>query len=421
MNMFVKWMIVTLSLTLLAGSVLAQENDLFKKAPWSFSPGFSYTTREGDEPVEDSLNLSLKMGYDQNARITYEFGMDIMPSLKHRTWTNPNKFQIDKDTWGIRFGGDAFLHLRNIEDLHFDPYVGAGVGVTYYADDLSDGHYVPSFQGDLGFFYHFNDTWAVRADYRYEFISIELGSDIRTEIHNNINLSLNYRFGAETGPRFELIGGKDDSDQDGLLDDIEIEIGTDPYNADTDDDGLNDGDEVNKYKTDPLNADSDWDALVDGAEILTYNTNPLERDTDGGGVADGHEVIEDMTNPLQPEDDLQLYTLNIEFDYDKTDVRPEYFDQLDVIVKVLERDEKAHASVEGHADKRPKSDAKYNKQLSERRANAVVEYLIDVGGIAEERLSFKGFGFDRPLVPNDSEENMQKNRRTDIYISGAGD
>lgn len=415
-----KWLLYGLTaaeVVLFQGASFAQYNDLFERAPWTFSPGFSYTMREGDEPVEDSLNLSLKLGYDYNPRITYEFGLDIMPVLKHREWESDKKFQIDDDTWGVRGGGDAFLHLRNIKDLHFDPYVGAGAGLTYYEKDLSDGNLVPSVQGDMGFFYHFNDEWALRADYRYEFISIEISDDdLRAENHNNFNLSVNYRFGAKTPQRFEVVGGAADSDMDGLLDDEETEIGTDPYNADTDDDGLSDGDEVKKFKTDPLNADSDWDGLKDGSEVLVYKTEPLNADTDKGGVSDGHEVIEDNTNPLDPADDMQLYTLNIEFDYDKSVIRPEYYDQLDVIVKVLQRDPTAHAKVEGHADKRARSDRKYNIQLSERRAQAVVEYLIDIGGISPDRLSSKGFGFDNPVAPNDTEANMQKNRRTDIYI-----
>ena len=414
-----KWLlcgVVAAEVVLFQGVALAQYNDLFERAPWTFSPGVSYTIREGDEPVEDSANLSLKLGYDKNPRLTYEFGMDLMPVLKHRTWESTKKFQIDDDTWGVRGGGDAFLHLRNIKDLHFDPYVGAGLGLTYYEKDLSDGNIVPSAQGDLGFFYHFNDEWALRADYRHEFISIEFGSDVRAEMHNNFNLSVNYRFGAKTPKRFEVVGGVADSDMDGLLDEEETQIGTDPYNADTDDDGLGDGDEVKKYKTDPLNPDSDWDGLKDGSEVLVYKTNPLLADTDNGGVSDGHEVIEDNTNPLDPADDMQLYTLNIEFDYDKAVVRPEYYDQLDVIVKVLQRDPAVHAKVEGHADKRKKSDRKYNLQLSERRAKAVVEYLVDIGGIDASRLSSKGFGFDAPVAPNDTEANMQKNRRTDIYI-----
>ena len=45
---------------------------------------------------------------------------------------------------------------------------------------------------------------------------------------------------------------------------------------------------------------------------------------------------------------------------------------------------------------------------------------MDVGGIARTRLTYKGYGFDRPVAPNDTEENMQKNRRTEIYIRPSG-
>ena len=61
----------------------------------------------------------------------------------------------------------------------------------------------------------------------------------------------------------------------------------------------------------------------------------------------------------------------------------------------------------------------YNEKLSERRAKAVLDYLVEVGGIEQARLTYKGYGFTRPVAPNDTEENMQKNRRTEIYIRGS--
>jgi outer membrane protein OmpA-like peptidoglycan-associated protein len=74
--------------------------------------------------------------------------------------------------------------------------------------------------------------------------------------------------------------------------------------------------------------------------------------------------------------------------------------------------------VEGHADKRPTSKRKYNLELSQRRASTVRQYLLSNGeGIAPERITAKGFGFDRPVAPNDTEENMQKNRRVMIVIN----
>ncbi len=58
-----------------------------------------------------------------------------------------------------------------------------------------------------------------------------------------------------------------DSDNDGLTDAEEKTLGTDPFNPDTDGDGLFDGEEVKVYKTDPLNPDTDGDGFKDGAEV----------------------------------------------------------------------------------------------------------------------------------------------------------
>ena len=101
-----------------------------------------------------------------------------------------------------------------------------------------------------------------------------------------------------------------DMDGDGLTDDEEKELGTDPKNPDTDNDGVSDGDEK-KDGTDPQNPDSDNDGLKDGEEKelgtdpnnpdsdndgLTdkeeqeLGTNPTNEDTDGDGLKDGEEV-----------------------------------------------------------------------------------------------------------------------------------
>ncbi|WP_376768505.1 hypothetical protein, partial [Nocardioides pelophilus] len=103
-----------------------------------------------------------------------------------------------------------------------------------------------------------------------------------------------------------------DSDDDGLTDDEEGTIGTDPLDPDTDNDGINDGDEVDgttntdygNAPTDPLDPDSDDDGLTDGEETGTHNTDPNDPDTDDGGVPDGIEVDVDGTDPLDGTDDL---------------------------------------------------------------------------------------------------------------------
>jgi len=390
-----------------------QVPSLFERAPWTLSAGLGVVKFEGDEPVEDGLFLSLKLGYSLSPRWTVEGELGLMPSLPNREFGD-DRFSLDDNIWAVRLGADILYHLRNVEDMRVDPYLSAGAGVNLYEEALENGSSALMFGGGGGIFWHFNDSWALRTDGRV------MVTGEASEVNLYATAGVTWRIGAHLPPLYMIGGGELDSDGDGLTDYEEIYIyGTDPYDPDTDGDGLTDGEEVLLYMTDPLNPDTDFDMLSDGDEVYIYGTDPLNPDTDFGGVADGHEVLEDFTDPLDPSDDLMLFSLNIEFDYDKADLRPVYFDDLDVIVRVLQRDDIATAKIEGHADKRPASGRPYNLSLSRRRAKAVHDYLVSKG-IAPSRLSYEGYGFDRPVAPNDTEENMQRNRRTEIYVRPGG-
>ena len=114
----------------------------------------------------------------------------------------------------------------------------------------------------------------------------------------------------------------DDRDGDGLTNDEEEGLGTDPDNPDTDGDGIDDGTEVgDEDPTDPLNPDTDGDRLCDGPEdvedictggedmnadgvVDDDETDPNNPDTDGGTVSDGDEVLDLGTDPLDASDDI---------------------------------------------------------------------------------------------------------------------
>ncbi len=81
-----------------------------------------------------------------------------------------------------------------------------------------------------------------------------------------------------------------DADKDGLTDEEELELGTDPNDADSDNDRLSDGFEVREFGTNPLAADSDEDGLGDGDELEVFKTDPLDADSDGDGVDDATEI-----------------------------------------------------------------------------------------------------------------------------------
>lgn len=116
-------------------------------------------------------------------------------------------------------------------------------------------------------------------------------------------------------------------------------------------------------------------------------------------------------------DDLVLYTLQIEFDTDAAVIRSAYFADLDKIGKALAREPEATARIDGHADRRDSSSPEYNQQLSRRRAAAVADYLQTKAGIAAKRLTAAGFGYERPLEPNDPANGSPKNRRVEVLIN----
>ena len=93
-----------------------------------------------------------------------------------------------------------------------------------------------------------------------------------------------------------------DADNDGLSDEDEIAIGSDPGNPDTDGDGLDDGLEVD-FGSDPLDDDTDGDGLDDSEEVLELGTDPTQVDTDNDGIDDGTEVLVFETDPLDEDTD----------------------------------------------------------------------------------------------------------------------
>jgi len=102
---------------------------------------------------------------------------------------------------------------------------------------------------------------------------------------------------------------------------------------------------------------------------------------------------------------------NIFFDFDKYDLRPESSQELDRWVKFLLENRELQMEIDGHTDSIG-TDA-YNKKLSARRAEAVVNYLIEKG-IATARITSVGFGESRPVATNDTPAGRQLNRRVEI-------
>ena len=106
---------------------------------------------------------------------------------------------------------------------------------------------------------------------------------------------------------------------------------------------------------------------------------------------------------------------NIFFDYNKSTLQPESYAELDRVVEILSKQPNLKIEISGHTDNQ--GSLKYNTDLSESRAKTVVDYLIGKG-IAENRLTYKGYAYEKPIATNDTEEGRSANRRVEFKILG---
>ena len=104
---------------------------------------------------------------------------------------------------------------------------------------------------------------------------------------------------------------------------------------------------------------------------------------------------------------------NIFFDFDKSTVLQQSYNELKGLIEILHKYPKMKIEVGGHTDGRGSID--YNLRLSESRAKAVVDYLISKG-IDPARLKYKGYGKSQPIDTNNTEEGRARNRRVEFKI-----
>lgn len=99
------------------------------------------------------------------------------------------------------------------------------------------------------------------------------------------------------------------------------------------------------------------------------------------------------------------------FDFDKYKIKPQAYPLLDEVVRVLKKNPDVKIRIDGYTDSI--GTPQYNMKLSDRRAKAVVHYLVK-HGIAADRLSFEGHGLTHPIASNKTKEGRAKNRRCEL-------
>jgi OOP family OmpA-OmpF porin len=135
-------------------------------------------------------------------------------------------------------------------------------------------------------------------------------------------------------------------------------------------------------------------------------------DSDGDGVTDDKDQC--PNTPIGATVDARgcwIYAAVVLFDFGSAEIKSEAHPMLNEASDVLKKNSEVNFQVDGHTDSN--GPAEYNIKLSERRANAVMEYLVSKG-VDAKRLTIKGFGLTKPAVSNDTKEGRAKNRRVEL-------
>ncbi len=174
----------------------------------------------------------------------------------------------------------------------------------------------------------------------------------------------------------------------------------------------------------PPPPDSDGDGIADPNDRcpntpqgIAVDANGCPLDEDGDGVPDYLDecpgtpigaAVDAKGCHFEDEEAISEEVL-IEFDFDSSELRPNEYGDVRRIAEFMREHPQADAVIEGHTDSMGTD--RYNQRLSQERARALLDRLVDVEGIAASRISATGYGESRPIASNDTDEGRQRNRR----------
>ena len=197
---------------------------------------------------------------------------------------------------------------------------------------------------------------------------------------------------------------------------------------------------VTNENDNPLDADLRWSVLTTNENVGNLNSDPQTGEylivlpvgknygyyAEKGGYYSVSNNI-DLTNEESFQEltvNIKLFSIkslreisiklnNIYFDFDKYELKPESFSELDRLYKFLSDNPEVKIEISAHTDS--KGSDEYNLNLSQKRAESVVNYLV-TKGIGSSRMIPKGYGKSHPVADNSTEEGRALNRRVEMKI-----
>ena len=172
--------------------------------------------------------------------------------------------------------------------------------------------------------------------------------------------------------------------------------------------------------SDRAEADSDGDGIPDYADLCMDTPAGVNVGQDGcarrskvAQVTTHRKIIDHQTGPKNSPSAEPGPIQKILFDFDRAELKPQYYSILDETAAMLSRNPQKQAEIQGHTDNIGTKE--YNQNLSEKRARIVEHYLVQKG-VAKDRLFPKGFGFKVNAASNEYEAGRALNRRVEILL-----
>ncbi|MCF8035776.1 MAG: outer membrane beta-barrel domain-containing protein [Desulfobacteraceae bacterium] len=405
--------VLAVVLGITSGAAAGHRADSFMISP--FIGGYAF---DSDLNLEDELTYGLGFGYNFTENLAAEAVFN---------YTDTELDSGASDVEGYLYRLDALYHF--MPEKRLVPYLAAGMGAFDFDPETGDGE--TEFSGNIGagVKYFLNESIALRADVR----------DVMTFPENNLLYTAGLTF---------YLGGKEkaaeaaaaattekrpDSDGDGVYDehdqcpDTQSGVAVDNRGCAVDSD--NDG--VPDYRDDcgntPLGAevdaggcalDADNDGVIDHRdecagtpEGASVDDKGCAADADGDGVADYKDECGSTPEGASVNARGCWVVEDLQFEVGKAEIRPAYHDNLNAIVSILRQNPEIDVEIQGHTDSQ--GGAEMNQQLSERRAAAVRDYLVEQG-VDANRLDYEGYGETDPVASNDTAQGRAENRRVEI-------
>lgn len=409
-------MLLAFVLVFAASAHAGHRADSFTLSP--FVGGYLFDS-DPDPGFDDDITYGLGVGYNYTENFGVEAAFNYVDTEFENTATGVE---------GALYRIDGLYHFR--PDNRLVPYAAAGLGAFDF--DVDGGGDETEFSANFGggLKYFLNKTIALRADVR----------DVMTfpESHLLYTAGLTFYIGGDTEekvtPEPAAAAAPDrDKDGDGVIDKIDrcpdtpagVEVGNRGCALDGDVDGV--PDYVDQCPDTPIGADvdaegcaadTDGDGVIDAVDEcsgtpagVAVNEKGCPVDSDGDGVADMDDKCPNTPAGANVNARGCWEVKDLQFEVGTAEIQSAYYEDLGRVVGILKQNPGIEVEIQGHTDSQGAE--AMNRELSERRAKAVRDYLVE-NGVDSARLRYKGYGESNPVASNDTAEGRAQNRRVEL-------